>query len=96
MWFPFDTVFVIHMAVPQGGGYAGSMTYCLNAFRLKDISSKDAFRLKDISSKDILPIHNSSKGRFVEYDILSKFRLKLSKFVKILTKNKKKMMGNLQ
>ena len=48
----------------------GPMTFRLNAFHVIEISSKD-----------ISPKHNSSKRHSVEYDISSKFCLKLSKFV---------------
>ena len=48
----------------------------------------NAFHLKDIMSKDISPKHNLSKTYFIEYDILSKFRLKLSKFRLKIKKNK--------
>ena len=55
----------------------------------------NAFHLKDISSKDISPKRNSSKRYFIEYDISSKFHLKLSKFcLKFRLKTKKEIDGN--
>ena len=59
------TIIVEHLPnfiflISSGCCVNGSMTFRLNPFRLKDISSK---------------------RHFVEYDISSKFRLKVSKFV---------------
>ena len=63
----------------------GSMTFRLNAFPHKDILSKA-----------ISPRHNPSKRYFIEYDISSRFRLKLSKFcLKFRLKIEKKKLTEI-